>query len=409
MEQQATRAAATVMTGGAPQAAVHLMTPIAPTNVFANTPRVSSVVDPVLRSRGQLLESGARGFMEARFGHDFGRVRVHTDAAADRSARSMGALAYAVGTHLVFAAGQYRPQTSEGRRLLAHELAHTLQPGTASGELRRQPAPEAKKVKEPAEYGHDAVFTDIAKFKPLYVRWRTELSDAITSKCGPADPIWPDYRFVLPLAQRMVEQDGPHATAQGNNPYNVMGKGDADTPTFNRAGNKEIVEGKSVNVPADFANFKSESSSHDAYLGMLEKNWPAAFQAIRTGGSVAQFIGGLFPGAPHNFATASKEAYAKGVKLRATLVIEDLRNIYRAYLKDYQRMVESDAGASAGQAAAGSNAPHVMTDAEMHRLAVQLIETELQQLANLKARIQGDQPIRLSALQGPAGGAGANP
>jgi hypothetical protein len=81
----------------------------------------------VLRSYGKPLDAATRALVEPRLGHDFSRVRVHDDAAADRSARALGARAYAAGSHLVFASGQYAPATSEGRRLLAHELAHTAQ------------------------------------------------------------------------------------------------------------------------------------------------------------------------------------------------------------------------------------------------------------------------------------------
>jgi Domain of unknown function (DUF4157) len=80
---------------------------------------------------GQPLGRTHRSEMEARFGHDFGAVRVHADAEAARSAESIGALAYTVGGHLVFGAGRYAPQSFEGRRLLAHELAHVVQQGAA--------------------------------------------------------------------------------------------------------------------------------------------------------------------------------------------------------------------------------------------------------------------------------------
>ncbi len=59
-------------------------------------------------------------------------MRVHTGAEADRSARSLGALAYTVGNDVVFAAGRYDPLGSSGRALIAHELAHVAQhDGTA--------------------------------------------------------------------------------------------------------------------------------------------------------------------------------------------------------------------------------------------------------------------------------------
>lgn len=87
------------------------------------------VVNEVLNSPGQPLDPQTRTFMESRFGHDFGRVRVHTDDRAAESARAVDALAYTVGADVVFAPGHYAPQTSEGKRLLAHELTHVLQQG----------------------------------------------------------------------------------------------------------------------------------------------------------------------------------------------------------------------------------------------------------------------------------------
>ena len=60
-------------------------------------------------------------------GHDFANVRIHTDSRAVASAEAIGADAYTVGQHIVFAPGRYRPESAEGRGLLAHELAHTVQ------------------------------------------------------------------------------------------------------------------------------------------------------------------------------------------------------------------------------------------------------------------------------------------
>ena len=85
------------------------------------------IVHEVLRSPGQLLDEATRAFMEPRFGHDFSKVRVHTDDRAAESARAVNALAYTVGRDIVFGAGRYAPASTEGTGLLAHELAHTAQ------------------------------------------------------------------------------------------------------------------------------------------------------------------------------------------------------------------------------------------------------------------------------------------
>jgi hypothetical protein len=87
------------------------------------------IVHEVLGAPGRPLEPGLRGEMEARLGHDFSRVRVHTDGRAAESARFVDAAAYTVGRNVVFGAGRYAPGTQEGRALFAHELAHVVQQG----------------------------------------------------------------------------------------------------------------------------------------------------------------------------------------------------------------------------------------------------------------------------------------
>src|SRR5260370_216726 len=97
----------------------------------ADISSVPLVVHAVLNSGGgQPLDTTTRAFMEPRFGHDFSRVRIHTDAQAAESARTVNALAYTVGRDVVFGARQYAPQNSKGRRLLAHELTHVVQQNT---------------------------------------------------------------------------------------------------------------------------------------------------------------------------------------------------------------------------------------------------------------------------------------
>ena len=85
------------------------------------------IVHEILRSPGQPLDSSTRAFMEARFGYDFSQVRVHTGAAAEKSAREVNAHAYTAGHHVVFGASRFAPETQAGRRLIAHELTHVVQ------------------------------------------------------------------------------------------------------------------------------------------------------------------------------------------------------------------------------------------------------------------------------------------
>jgi len=76
---------------------------------------------------GQHLDSETRVFMEPRFGFDFDQVRIHTDSKANESAESVNAQAYTVGQDIIFGSEQYQPHTNEGKKVLAHELAHVVQ------------------------------------------------------------------------------------------------------------------------------------------------------------------------------------------------------------------------------------------------------------------------------------------
>jgi len=82
-----------------------------------------------LSSPGQPLPASTRAFFEPRFRQDFSQVRVHADREAQQSARDVNALAYTVGSHVVFGDGRYAPETPDGQRLLAHELTHVVQQG----------------------------------------------------------------------------------------------------------------------------------------------------------------------------------------------------------------------------------------------------------------------------------------
>jgi hypothetical protein len=100
---------------------------------------------------GRPLAPEVRDRMESGFGRPFDRVRVHADAGSARLADAIDARAFAHGSHVFFGAGEYAPGTGAGDRLLAHEIAHTLQqPPTAS--VQRSPKKKKKKGKQRTPY-----------------------------------------------------------------------------------------------------------------------------------------------------------------------------------------------------------------------------------------------------------------
>ncbi len=112
----------------------------------AGLPAVSkaapAIVHQVLSEPGQPLNAATRAFFETRFDHDFSRVQVHSGPRAAASARAVNARAYTVGNHIVFRNDEFNRSETEGRTLVAHELAHVIQQSAAGAPvaLARQPS-----------------------------------------------------------------------------------------------------------------------------------------------------------------------------------------------------------------------------------------------------------------------------
>jgi hypothetical protein len=109
----------------------------------------ASPVTDVVSGGGRPLDPGLRSSMEDSIGHDFSDVRVHDDTAAAASAKSVQAHAYTVGNHVVFNEGKFQPETTEGRRTLAHELTHVVQ--QRQGPVDGTPAEGGIKVSTPGD------------------------------------------------------------------------------------------------------------------------------------------------------------------------------------------------------------------------------------------------------------------
>lgn len=111
-------------------------------------------VHRALSSSGRPLPSGIQTRFERFFTADLSDVRIHHGPEAAGGARALGASAFTTGSQIVFASGQYQPQTDKGRSLLAHELAHVVQQGAGQGTnavslLQMQPAAESAECLEP--------------------------------------------------------------------------------------------------------------------------------------------------------------------------------------------------------------------------------------------------------------------
>ena len=110
-----------------------------------------------IKTGGEPLRPSSRNFFEQRFGHDFSRVRIHSDDRAAQSAKDIHAQAYTTGHHIVFGAGHYSPDTHAGQKLLAHELTHVIQQGGGARNVMRAPADPTEKARYPTAAEQKAV------------------------------------------------------------------------------------------------------------------------------------------------------------------------------------------------------------------------------------------------------------
>ena len=111
------------------------------------SPTVTSNINAI-RGGGEPLPPSVRAHFEPQFGADFGQVRVHKDARAAASAEAMNAKAYTTGNDIAFGGGEYAPETAEGGKLLAHELAHVVQQAGGGKRVQRYEAGEHAQLGE---------------------------------------------------------------------------------------------------------------------------------------------------------------------------------------------------------------------------------------------------------------------
>ncbi|MDR2014700.1 MAG: DUF4157 domain-containing protein, partial [Azoarcus sp.] len=176
-EVEAHRVARSIVTMPAPSASRIGRSPTLPQRAAtaktalpaSKTPQASRA--PVLSGAGKALPEQVRRDMEPRFQADFSRIRLHTDEHAAALTQQMQAHAVTIGENIYFAPGQFRPDTSQGRELLAHELTHTIQQGAAqqtiaadggAGAVGERSSTRAQRFPNPFRYLADKAVAYIA-------------------------------------------------------------------------------------------------------------------------------------------------------------------------------------------------------------------------------------------------------
>ena len=164
-EVEAHRVARSIVTMPAPSVSHTARSPKLPQRAAAARTTVPAPQAPQVSraplGAGKALPEKVRRDMEPRFQADFSRIRLHTDEHAAALTRQMHAHAVTIGENIYFAPGQFSPDTSEGRELLAHELTHTIQQGAAqqtiaadggAGAISERSSTQAQRLSKPRRY-----------------------------------------------------------------------------------------------------------------------------------------------------------------------------------------------------------------------------------------------------------------
>lgn len=132
---------------------------------------IGALVNRGTQGGGRPLDTSTRAIMESRFGHDFSKVRIFTDARAEESAQAVNAQAYTMGPNLVFGRGMYAPNSSAGQHLLAHELTHVVQQSKSGGtpSTSAQAKLNVNRPGDAAEREADAAATQVLAGRPVTV------------------------------------------------------------------------------------------------------------------------------------------------------------------------------------------------------------------------------------------------
>lgn len=120
-----------------------------------SAPVTSSYISS-LNSKGTPLPKQAQQFFGSRMGYDFSNVKVHTDQEAAQSAKEVNAKAYTTGAHIVFNEGQFNTESTDGKKLMAHELVHIVQQNeNRNGVISRKPITCKQRYKNLTDAVHD--------------------------------------------------------------------------------------------------------------------------------------------------------------------------------------------------------------------------------------------------------------
>ncbi|HBA90027.1 MAG TPA: hypothetical protein DCZ75_19130 [Geobacter sp.] len=245
------------------------------------TPSVGPGLQSAVKSAaagGAPLSSETRGFMEPRFDADFSGVRVHNDSESANLGSQLAARAFTYQNHVFFSRDQYQPGTSEGKRLLAHELSHTMQ---QDGGLSRQgnPRPE-EKWKDPQTIKRKAKAPAPAPAKEAITS--SEVVDLSSSVFAPSEKVKAEIETqkhkgleVRVIVKGLTGEGRVKVRVDSKKNFDSMGKGTMplQNPWTDQIGGMHInFTIKNNAITGGYASLKPKGGDTNDWLQAIEKN-----------------------------------------------------------------------------------------------------------------------------------------
>ncbi len=230
------------------------------------------------QGRGSNLDENTQSEMESNFGADFGNVRVHTGSEAAQLSQDLGAKAFTHGSDIYFNQGQYNPNSSEGKHLLAHELTHTVQQGQAvQRDAETPPSEQSDKTpptiqKTPVAVGNEpTVSSEVVDVSSKLFKPSEKVKGEIEAQRGKGLDVRTKIKGVTAEGRVKVRLD-----RQGN--YVSIGKG--SMPLLNdwtkQLGGMYVNYGvKNNEITKGYTSLKPKGENTNDWLKAIKKNTAA--------------------------------------------------------------------------------------------------------------------------------------
>jgi hypothetical protein len=184
------------------------------------------------RSSGQPLQSGIRSEMEKGFNADFGGVRVHSGHHATQMTRSMGAKAFAYGNDIYFNQAHSNTNSREGKKLLAHELTHTIQQGEKNQQIQKSALATVNKGSKQLTIASHFIFYGEQATDAIASAATTEIQAMWNDANGTVDVDGETLKVKFKISYDVCTEEGATDEAKSNTSAKV---------NFVRIGEKNIV------------------------------------------------------------------------------------------------------------------------------------------------------------------------